>query len=240
MSEATIVALDTATPDVAVAAVRGEQVLAERWVAPEPGGRPRAATALLPAVEAIVSELGGWEAVGRIGVGLGPGSFTGLRIGIATARALAQGVGVPIAGVGSLAALARGALGANGTRCVLAVIDARRGEAFAALHAVTGEEAWPPFVAAPDELVERLAELGQPPLAVGDGSVRFRAELEAAGAEVPPDGALHRLAARHVAWLAAEAEPTGPDAIEPIYLRRPDAELWRERIHEGSGPERSA
>lgn len=233
-----IVGLDTATADVAVAVVRGEELLAERSISPEPGGRPRAATALLPALEEVVDRAGGWDHVALIGVGVGPGSFTGLRIGVTTARALAQGRGMPIAGVGTLPALARGAIEPSGQRQVLAVIDARRGEGFAALYDANGRELWPPFVAGPEEICARVATLGDSPLAVGDGSVRFRAQLEAIGVEVPGEAeAVHALCARHVAWLAAEAEPTQPEAIEPIYLRRPDAELWRERIRE-SGPDR--
>ena len=69
-------------------------------------------------------------------------------------------------------------------------------------------------------------------IAVGDGAVRFRGEMEASGAQVPPDGdAMHRVRARHICFLAAETE-AGPFAdIKPTYLRRPDAELWRERDH---------
>jgi tRNA threonylcarbamoyladenosine biosynthesis protein TsaB len=232
-----IVGLDTATPDVAVAAVRGDELLAERSIPPEPGGRPRAATALLPALEEVVEAAGGWDEVGLIGVGVGPGSFTGLRIGVTTARALAQGRGTPIAGVGTLPALARGAIELARGAQVLALIDARRKEGFAALYDAAGGELWPPFVAPPEEICARVASLSAPPMAVGDGSVRFRVQLEAIGVEVPGEAeAVHALCARHVAWLAAEVEPTRPEAIEPIYLRRPDAELWRERIRE-SGPD---
>ena len=226
----TILAMDTATPDVAVAAVRNGEPLAVRSIPPEPGGRPRAATALLPAVEAIVDAAGGWAVVGLIGVGVGPGSFTGLRIGVATARALAQATSTPVASVGTLAALAHGALAKPGERPVLAVVDARRGEVFAALYGGSGNELWAPWVAAAEAVAERLSGLDQSPLAVGDGSVRFRAELEAAGAEVAADGeAVHALSAESVAALAAGTAPTRPEEIEPIYLRRPDAELWRER-----------
>ena len=96
---------------------------------PEPGARPMHAARLLAAAEEALGAAGvGWEDVDRLAIGVGPGSFTGLRIGIATARALAQGRGLPLVGVSSLEALARGAA----APLVLAVLDARRGEAFAA------------------------------------------------------------------------------------------------------------
>jgi tRNA threonylcarbamoyladenosine biosynthesis protein TsaB len=227
-----VAGLDTATDDVAVAVVAGDRVIAERRVEPGPGERPRHATALLSEVESTVDEAGGWDEIGLIGVGAGPGLFTGLRIGVATARAFAQGLAKPIAAVGSLDALARGLRGrpeAEG-RSVLAALDARRGEAFAALYGAGGARVWGPLVASPDELGERLGPGAESPLAGGSGSLRFRAELEAAGAEVLPDAEPeHRIAARHVCALAAEAGPAELATIEPIYLRRPDAELWREQ-----------
>jgi len=180
---------------------------------------------LLPAIETVLSTGGGWDAVERIGVGLGPGTFTGLRIGISTARALAQSRDLPLVGVSSLRALASGGDGET-----LAVIDAKRNEAFAALYGAEGEELWEPSVNTPESLASRVAERGGGLLAIGDGSVRFRAELEATGIDVPPDGdARHRVAARHICRLAAVARAGELEEIKPTYLRRPDAELWRER-----------
>ena len=134
--------------------------------------------------------------------------------------------------MGTLAALARGigerAEGRGRPR--LAVLDARRGQAFAALYGPAGEELWPPLVAPPGELAERVAALPQPPLAAGSGAIRFRDELEAAGAEVLPDAEpAHRVSARHICLLAEAGRPARPESIEPIYLRPPDAELWLER-----------
>jgi tRNA threonylcarbamoyladenosine biosynthesis protein TsaB len=224
-----VLGFDTSTAELSVAVVAGGRLLAERDAGPDETGRPRHATELLPAIEAALAEAGGWEAVTLIAVGVGPGTFTGLRIGVATARALAQARDVALAGVSSLAALAAGVESYPG-RPRLAAIDGKRSEAFAALYDESGAELWPASVGAPDALSERVAELDLAPVAVGDGSVRFRHQLEHAGAVVPADDdPAHRVRARHLCRLA-EAAPEQRD-IEPNYLRRPDAELWRERDH---------
>jgi tRNA threonylcarbamoyladenosine biosynthesis protein TsaB len=232
-----VVGFDTATDDVAVALVRaggpgsGAEVLCERSRGLDSGSRPRHATELLPELERIVGPVG-WPAVDRLAVGVGPGSFTGLRIGLATARALSQALGTPVVPVGTLAALARGLTeraDARG-RTRLVALDARRGQVFAALHGPDGEPLWPPLVALPAELAERIAELPPAPLAAGSGAIRFRHELEGAGAEVLPDAEPeHRVSARHLCLLAAAGKPVRPESIQPIYLRPPDAELWLER-----------
>lgn len=228
---AAVLGVDTATADTAVAVARGDRVLSERTVAPEAGRRPRHATALLVEVEAAVEAAGGWETIRTIAVGVGPGTFTGLRVGIATVRALSQGRGLAVVPVGSLAALARGIRPhARERRGALALIDARRGELFAALHDADGGVVWEPFVASPETLCRRLAELAEPPVAGGDGALGSRGPLEAAGVEVLPDShPAHRLAARHTCALAGEGEAGVPELVKPIYLRRPDAEVWRER-----------
>ncbi len=233
-----VAGFDTATDDVAVALVRfdtpgsGAELLAESSRDVRVGERPRHAAELLAELETAVEPVGGWPAVDLLGVGVGPGSFTGLRIGVATARALAQALAIPVVPVATLAALARG-IGERrgaGDRARLAVLDARRGQAFAALHGPADEEVWPPLVAMPGELAERVAALPRPPLAAGSGAVRFRDELEAAGAEVLPDAdPAHRVSARQICLLAQAGTPARPESIDPIYLRPPDAELWLER-----------
>jgi tRNA threonylcarbamoyladenosine biosynthesis protein TsaB len=235
-----VLGFDTATADTAVALVRDGEAVAESVRGPDPGsGRPAHAGALLVAIDRAVAEGGGWGAIDRIAVGIGPGSFTGLRVGIAAARALARGRGLPLVGVGTLAVLADGILALDGgpdaPSAALAVIDARRGQAFAALYGPAGDELWPPFVAGGEELGERVAGLPSAPVAGGDGSLRFRLQLEGAGAVVADaESPVHRVSARRLCRLGAAAAVTRPDGVQPIYLRRPDAEIWRERQRGGS------
>jgi tRNA threonylcarbamoyladenosine biosynthesis protein TsaB len=224
-----VLGVDTATADTAVAVLRDGEVVDQRTVAAGEDGRPRHAATLLAEIEAAVEAAGGWSAIGRIGVGAGPGTFTGVRIGVSTVRALAQGRGLGVVAVESPAALARGIEGA-GERNRLALIDARRGELFGALHAADGRALWKSFVATPEGLCERVDELGDSPVAAGDGSLRFRQQLEAAGVTVLPEhDPAHRMAARNICALADGAPTQAAELIKPIYLRRPDAEVWRER-----------
>ena len=191
-------------------------------------GAPQHTTALLEEVERCAAAAGGWGRVGLLAVGLGPGSFTGLRIGIATARGLGASLGLPVTGVCTLDAIGRGMEEAGGGGDRLAVLDARRGEVFAALYSARGERIWEPLVCRPEELEERVAALPAPPLAAGSGAIRFRHELARHGLQIADDAdPVHRVAARHICALAAASEAGGP--LAPIYLRPPDAERWRER-----------
>ena len=206
-----ILGMDTATPATAVAVWAPDGPAVERRDDPAPGERPGHAARLLMLVDEVVP---GWEAITRIAVGVGPGGFTGLRIGIATARALAQARDLPLVGVSSLAALT-----APHDGPVVGVIDARRGEVFAA--GWVGSKSFEPVALAPEALAARI-EPGS--LAVGDGAVRFRAELERAGATVPADDSpLHRVSALEVCRLGAAGEPADRDALLPDYRREPDA-----------------
>jgi tRNA threonylcarbamoyladenosine biosynthesis protein TsaB len=206
-------------------------VLHESQLGLSPQGRPRHATGLLDEVERAAAAAGGWEAVDLLAVGLGPGTFTGLRVGIATVRGLSVSLGLPVRGVCTLDALARGIQEANEGEAALAVLDGWRGEVFAALYAAGGERAWEPAVYRPEELAERVSQLREAPLAAGSGAVRFRQELARDGVRVADDSdPAHRVAARHVCALAAAAAgEEDRDGLAPIYLRPPDAERWRER-----------
>ena len=160
----------------------------------------------------------GWAELELIAVGTGPGGYTGLRIGIATARGLARAHATPLTGVGTLRALAAPLREGR----TLALIDARRAELFAVYE--DDVEVLAPHVIPPTELPELLARIGERPLrAVGDGAIAWRGELEALGVEVPDDAApAHHVSAAAICAIAVReprAEPT------PLYLRRPDAEL---------------
>jgi tRNA threonylcarbamoyladenosine biosynthesis protein TsaB len=218
-----LVAIDTATPSTVTGVLLGDGRVVEARDDPPEGSRGEHAAHVLGLVERALEEGGvGWEDVERIAVGVGPGGFTGLRIGIATARALAQARGLPLVPVSSLAALAAGAPAQPG-EAVAAVIDARRGEVFGGVWA-DGRELLAPVALPPAVLAERLLGLEVPVQAVGDGAVRFRPELEGAGIGVPVDGsAVHRIAAGPLCRLGAAREPAERDRLLPDYRREPDA-----------------
>jgi tRNA threonylcarbamoyladenosine biosynthesis protein TsaB len=190
-------AFDTATAVATSALVHDDEVLGERV--------SRAQT-LLEDVDALLRQAGAHPSdLDRLAVGLGPGSFTGVRLGLAVARGLAFSLDLPGAGVSTLAALAAGAPGA------VPVVDAKRREVFTL---VDGE----PRVLTPAEL-----PLGEDALCVGDGAQRYRGLLEERGGTVPPDDdERHLPRARFHAALAGE--PGSVDELEPLYLRIPDAD----------------
>ncbi len=170
------------------------------------GERVSRAVGVLAAADELLREAGVAQGdLDRLAVGTGPGSFTGLRLGLAAARGLAFALDVPVAGVSTLQALAAGSPGA------LPVIDAGRREVFSL---VGGE----PVVTAPQELA-----LEPGTLCVGDGAVRYRTLFEEREAQVPrEDDERHTPRAR---FHAALAEDFGPaELVEPLYLRLPDAE----------------
>lgn len=230
------IGFDTSTALLSVATVRDGETLLESWVDADQGGRPRHGRALIGEIEEAVAAAGGWEEIGLIGVGVGPGTFTGLRIGGSTARALAQARRLPVVPVSSLAALAEPV--EHRGRPLLSLIDAKRGELFAALWGADQSPLWGPDVLSPEGLVDRLERVDSP-LAIGDGSLRFRDDLERAGTEVPADlDHVHRVSAAAVCRLAEAGDPLPLGEIEPNYLRRPDAELWREQQRERNDRDR--
>ena len=217
----TLLGLDTATAACSACVLRADGEAFERSPVPERLlDRPAHSRELMPAIAGAMDDAGvGWAELDAVAVGVGPGAFTGLRIGVATARALAHANGLPVRAVSSLAALAAGI----DDRLVLPLIDARRGELFGALYE-DGHERWEPFVATPDDLAERLQTAALAPLAAGDGSLRFKEVMEGAGARVAPDGSqAHVVRALHVCRLATELPDTPPEAVVPHYLRAPDA-----------------
>jgi tRNA threonylcarbamoyladenosine biosynthesis protein TsaB len=203
----------------------------------EPPGHARE---LMPLVDRVMREAGlGFGDLDALAVGVGPGGFTGLRIGIATAHGIAHARGIPLHPVSSLAALAAGmrdadpdAVAARIPDAVVAgagadadagaagsarlpLIDARRGEVYGAI------DDGPPFVASPEEAAAR-APAGA--LAAGDGSIRFRETLEVAGIRVlPGDSRAHVVRGLYICRLAATVQPAPPEAVVPCYLRAPDA-----------------
>lgn len=247
-----VLGFDTATPATTVGLRLADGSTLQARDDPGPTQHPGHATRLLAmAHELLAGADMSWGTLERIAVGLGPGTFTGLRVGVATARGLAQSLGVALAGVSSLRALAEGGHtstevadpASRGTKGVLAVLDARRGEAFAAAYLVSERGAAEELVSsralAPEDLesivvqaeAQRKEEHAVRWRAVGDGAVRFRSQLESAGVEVAPDSSpLHLVNAATICDLGARAEAvTSYEAIVPDYRRRPDAEIALER-----------
>lgn len=253
-----VLGIDTATSSTAVALRLADGSTLQARDDPDrtqPPRRPGHTTRLLPMVDELLTRANiGWRALERIAVGLGPGTFTGLRVGVATARGLAQSLGIELVGCSSLRALAEGGRtgieatdpASLGGTSVLAVLDARRGEVFAAAYLLadreSAEERVAPRALAPEDLgsiltqaeahragddAQRGREHASPWQAIGDGAVRFRGHLEAVGVTVPPDSSpLHLVSAEAICDLGVRGEAVASyEAIVPDYRRRPDAEI---------------
>ena len=198
-----VLALDTATPTLVAGLARwtpadGAEVLAERAV---PSGTKHAEL-LTPAIAGVLADAGlAMADVEAVVTGLGPGPFTGLRVGVVTAAALADARGLPVVGVCSLDAVGSGA------RTV--VTDARRKEVYWAAYAADGTRIEGPGVVRPEEL-------GRPGPFVGDPAFAERLGAAVEPADVTTAGLLRAAAAQL-------ADPSAAAPLIPLYLRRPDA-----------------
>jgi tRNA threonylcarbamoyladenosine biosynthesis protein TsaB len=227
-----VLGFDTSTPSTVVGLRLADGTAGQARDDPAGGVRPGHATRLLRLAYELLSEAGlRWDAVERIVVGVGPGTFTGLRVGVATARGVSQSLGVELVGVSSLLALSHAASidTADKVTGILPVIDARRGEVFAAVYDREIELIAPrPLApAAMGEMVERATVAAGITrwLAVGDGAVRYRDLLESPTVHVPdPDCPLHRIQGSALCALGARTVPAGSPVL-PDYRRRPDAEI---------------
>jgi tRNA threonylcarbamoyladenosine biosynthesis protein TsaB len=224
-----VLGLDTATAATAVGLMLSDGAVLQARDDPTGERHPGHATRLLPLAAGLLADAGlGWSELERIAVGVGPGTFTGLRIGIATARGLAQSLGVELVGVSSLHAIACGAgtwpLGQarkieGAPAGVLAAIDARRGEVFVAGY--EGEqEVLAPRAVSPDRLGELLESApidvrGERWIALGDGAELYRDAFEQLGVSVPLSGSeCHRIQASSICRLGASL-PAGPSVRLP-------------------------
>lgn len=214
-----ILAFDASTPVITVAVARqeegGREILAEVTVTTH-----GASETLLPAAKAALDLSGETlDGVEHILVGTGPGTFTGIRIAVSTARSLSFGTGAALSGNSTLAALAAPAI-ASGHQDVLAVLDAKRGEVF--VQRFYGDNVGEILCSKPDELLVQGS-----PLLVGDGAIRYREILASLG-HIPPDNSpSHRVTATgHV--LSAGLIPLVAEDLVPIYVREPDAKVRKD------------
>jgi tRNA threonylcarbamoyladenosine biosynthesis protein TsaB len=235
----TLLAIDTATPQLSVAIWHAGLLVAATRA--EEGRRHT--ELLAPAIQAVTAEAGiGVADLDAIAVDVGPGLFTGLRVGLATAKALVSALRVPAVAVTSLEALA--ARRPHEPRLVAAVVDARRHEVFRALYR-PGPSGHCEMVAAatltPAALADELAALGDDVLVVGDGGIRYHdiltgPNVEIAGAAYAyPDAAVVARVAE--ARLAAGAV-TDAVGLSALYLRSPDVRIGWARHDDGLEPGR--
>jgi tRNA threonylcarbamoyladenosine biosynthesis protein TsaB len=230
-----ILGIDTATPQVGCAIGGHEGVIASFSSAK---GKRHAET-LVPAIDFLCRQAHvELDEIGAIAVDLGPGLFTGLRVGVATAKAMASALRVPVVGVSSLDLLAFPVRWTN--RQIVSVVDARRGEVFYATYRqVPGgvQRLTEPQVGTPEQLCNEIQATGDDCLAVGDGARRYadelvdliKVEIADAGLAYPSPQSLVQLAHAR----AVREEFVNPWDVQPIYLRKADAEInWVSRERE--------
>jgi len=226
-----ILGLDTATLVSSVALASGDTLLAELTLQTKKTHSER----LMPHIEEILKLAEtGKDAIEAIAVSIGPGSFTGLRIGLGTAKALSYALHVPLVGVPTLGAMA---FGCPVPGAVLApTLDAQKGNLYVALYTWRGSELvelLPPQVFSLQETIDRLAASQEPLLVMGEAVSLYRDELTAAGIELAaPHIAMPR--AGNVAVLGGRLLKQGVQhdamSLEPLYIRRSEAEeLWEKR-----------
>jgi tRNA threonylcarbamoyladenosine biosynthesis protein TsaB len=233
-----VLALDTTSRAGSVAVVRDGALAGEAIGDPAVTHGARLPLDLVRALEAAAVDA---SAIDLLAVAAGPGSFTGLRVGIATMQGLAMATGKHIVPISVLDALARA--GAGDRAPVAAWMDAQRGEIFAALYDAGGSRLLiEPTALSPAETIERWREMiGDAPLFIGDGAVRYapllRREFGEAVAIVEPPPL-----APIVGRLACEHPERGvaPHAVVPIYIRRSDAEIARDRMRPANEEARDA
>ena len=231
-----VLALDTTTSAGSCGLLRDDRVVREQA---SDQSRPQASR--LPGELATMLEREGvaLPEVDILAVGIGPGSFTGLRVGIATMQGLAMALNRPLFGISAFDALASIAFGGSGTndspdpshKYVATWVDAWRGEVYAALYQ-NGREIEPPTVDLPQHLLQTL--VGGPMLFTGDGAAIYRATISAAlGNHAEFTEPVAPLLAGAMGTLAVQEFRAGqrplPHAIRPLYVRRSDAELARDR-----------
>ena len=237
-----VLGIETATAQVGVAIANDDGVLASFHAS----GDRRHAETLVPAIQFVCAQAQvSLAQLDAVAVDVGPGLFTGLRVGLATAKAVAFGCDVPLLGVTSLAALAFSARLAN--RMILAAVDARRAEIFYATYRGTDdgiECVAEPKVGEPLAVVKQLAldqPDGQPAgqaaglLAVGDGALRYGELFESVPGLVLGPTELRYPSATALVQLAhsqaLREEFATPAEIVPLYLRAPDARInWEQRV----------
>jgi tRNA threonylcarbamoyladenosine biosynthesis protein TsaB len=230
----TLIGFDTSMPVTTACVIPdgGEPVCSPQPDAARLAAPPEHSAELLPLLAELLGRAGaGWDDVDAIAVGVGPGTFTGLRIGVATARGLAQGLGAPLHPVSSLAALAAGlsAVAFPG-QPLLPLIDAKRRQVFAALYRSGDplEREWGPAALGAEELLARVSHVKPTPLAAGDWALESRSALEAAGIDVPAtESGLHAVSAVQICRLGTAVDPVAPELVNPVYVRVPDAEITR-------------
>lgn len=228
-----LLAIETATLASGVALATADKLVAEIIVQTKKTHSER----LMPHIEQLL-ELGqvAKEDITAIAVSIGPGSFTGLRIGLATAKALAYVWNVPVIGVSTLAALAYACPAPNSLICPL--LDAQKGNVYQAVYRWEKgilQEVIPPRVIAHQEAINELASQPLPVIMLGEGAVLFQEVIVAAADPIelaPPHIILPR--AGSVALLGHQLLRQGIRhdvmTLEPLYIRRSEAEvLWEQR-----------